>query len=442
MFEENKIVDMYRDRRAQLLASVLQQHDGGEPVLVLFADLEDHKYRFRQESSFFYLTGVQEPGSVLLIRADGFTTLYIPQYQTSRSTWMNGALQPAQRGSKEAARISVDEIIYLGQAGAGYSMSLMFNALQYEYLSTELARHISNKGVVYTLFDRRGERYVTQHIRYQNLAQGIPGLLESTRDMSEWLHRMRKTKDVIEIKSIYDAVRITSMAQESAAKMIRPSVMEYEIQSCIESVFLYFGATGPSFPSIIASGRNTTTLHYTGRKGNVREGDLVLIDIGCELEGYCADITRTYPASGMFTDRQKEVYELVLQAQTYIETMARPGMYLRNADKPELSLHHLAVQFFDYHGCSKYFLHGIGHYLGLDVHDVGDYNEPLKEGDVFTIEPGLYLASEGLGVRIEDDYVIVQDGVLCLSEALPKTVEDIENLMNMTDDEEEGTEHE
>jgi Xaa-Pro aminopeptidase len=137
----------------------------------------------------------------------------------------------------------------------------------------------------------------------------------------------------------------------------------------------------------------------------------------------------------MFTDRQAEVYTLVLQAQKYIEEQTRPGMYLYNAQIPEKSLHHLAVQFFEYHGCAQYFNHKIGHFLGLDVHDVGDTTEPLQEGDVITIEPGLYLTTEGIGVRIEDDYVVVQDGLVCLSEYIPKSIEEIEDFMNSVEKE-------
>jgi Xaa-Pro aminopeptidase len=185
----------------------------------------------------------------------------------------------------------------------------------------------------------------------------------------------------------------------------------------------------PAFPSIVASGKNGTVLHYNENKGALKDGELVVIDIGAELENYCADLTRTYPVSGSFTKRQKELYTLVLETQTYVAEQAKPGIWLKNPDKPDQSLHHLAYKFLEKRGYAKYFPHGIGHYLGLDVHDVGSYSEPLHEGDVITIEPGIYIPEESIGIRIEDNYWITKNGSVCLSENLPKEVEDIEMFM-------------
>jgi Xaa-Pro aminopeptidase len=197
-----------------------------------------------------------------------------------------------------------------------------------------------------------------------------------------------------------------------------------------------------SFPSIVASGKNGTVLHYNQNSGTVKNGDLVVVDIGAELDNYCADLTRTYPVSGTFTKRQKELYNIVLETQEHIASLAKPGMWLKNKDKVDKSLHHLAVKFLANRGYDKYFPHGIGHFLGLDVHDVGDYSVPLHEGDVITIEPGIYIAAENIGIRIEDNYWITKDGAICLSERLPKDADDIEDLMQQalsgeSDDEDE-----
>jgi Xaa-Pro aminopeptidase len=183
-------------------------------------------------------------------------------------------------------------------------------------------------------------------------------------------------------------------------------------------------------------------LHYNQNSGMVKNGDLVVVDIGAELDNYCADLTRTYPVSGAFSKRQKELYNIVLATQEHIASLAKPGMWLKNRDKADKSLHHLAVKFLATRGYDKYFPHGIGHYLGLDVHDVGDYDVPLHEGDVITIEPGIYIAAENIGIRIEDNYWITKDGAICLSENLPKDAEDIEALMQRalrgeSDDEDE-----
>jgi len=205
-------------------------------------------------------------------------------------------------------------------------------------------------------------------------------------------------------------------------------MFESEVQASIEYIFTSSGARA-AFPSIVGSGKNSTTLHYTTNGRQMSNGDLVVVDIGAESDYYCADLTRTYPVSGRFTKRQKEIYNLVLETQNYIAEIAKPGYWLNNKDKPEKSLHHLAKKFLEKRGYGQYFTHGIGHYLGLDVHDVGDYMRPLRDGDVFTIEPGIYIAEENLGVRIEDDYWIVKDSAICLSEALPKSIEDIEKFM-------------
>ena len=185
----------------------------------------------------------------------------------------------------------------------------------------------------------------------------------------------------------------------------------------------------PAFPSIVASGKNGTVLHYNQNNGTLKDGDLVVIDIGAEFNNYCADLTRTYPVSGAFSKRQKELYNIVLQAQTHIAELAKPGMWLKNNDKPDQSLHHLAVKFITDRGYGKYFPHGIGHFVGLEVHDVGDYSVPLHEGDVITIEPGIYIPEESIGIRIEDNYWITKDGSICLSEHLPKEADDIEAVV-------------
>lgn len=169
----------------------------------------------------------------------------------------------------------------------------------------------------------------------------------------------------------------------------------------------------------------------------LKNGQLIVVDIGAEIDHYCADLTRTYPVGGTFTKRQKELYTIVLECQELVASKAKPGMWLSNKEKPEQSLHHIAKKFLDERGYGKYFIHGIGHFLGIDVHDVGDVREPLRDGDVFTIEPGIYIPEENIGIRIEDNYWMVKDGVVCLSESLPKKPEDIEALMLADNESEE-----
>ena len=247
-------------------------------------------------------------------------------------------------------------------------------------------------------------------------------------DISPLIAAARRRKDVGEVEHIYRAIEITELAHDSAIQAIKDGALESEVQASLEYMIIASHAR-TSFPSIVASGKNSTILHYNENSGTMRNGDLVVVDIGAEFNNYCADLTRTYPVSGTFSKRQKELYNIVLQTQEHIALLAKPGMWLKNKDNVDKSLHHLAVKFLAKHGYDKYFPHGIGHFLGLDVHDVGDYSVPLQEGDVITIEPGIYIAQERIGIRIEDNYWITKDGAVCLSENLPKEADDIEHYM-------------
>ena len=230
------------------------------------------------------------------------------------------------------------------------------------------------------------------------------------------------------VARISRAIEITELAHEAAAQAIEPGILECEVQASLEYIMTASGSR-PAFPSIVATGKNATILHYMANEAPLASGDLVVVDIGATQDGYCADLTRTYPVSGKFTKRQLELYKIVLDTQMYIADLAKPGMYLNHADHPEQSLHHLAKAFLKKHGLDQYFVHGIGHFLGLDVHDVGNVKEPLQENDVFTIEPGVYIPEEGIGIRIEDDYLIVKKGAICLSEHLPKDPAMIEEMV-------------
>ena len=234
-------------------------------------------------------------------------------------------------------------------------------------------------------------------------------------DVSGVVHKSRRVKEDHEINLIYKAAQITSLAIQSAAKSIESGKHEFQIQAVIEYIFRETAAAVPAFPSIIATGKNTTILHSSDRNTKLHADDLVVIDIGAEYGNYASDLTRTFPVGGKFSVRQKEVYDIVLQTQKHIESLAVPGMYLNNPKLPEKSLQHQAVKFLEKYGYSKYFVHGIGHFLGLDVHDVGSGDIPLQPGDVFTIEPGIYIPQENIGIRIEDDYAMADDGVVCLS---------------------------
>jgi len=268
----------------------------------------------------------------------------------------------------------------------------------------------------------------------------VPSLLDHVKDVQLSIALQRSRKNKFEIEALFKAVELTMVAQEAAARVIKPGVKEGAIKAGIEYIFAESQGS-VAFPSIVATGKNTTVLHYHNGNAAIQPNDLVVVDIGAEYDYYCGDITRTYPASGTFTKRQREVYEAVLATHEYIATKARPGVWLKNPEKPLESLHHMAVAHLEKKGFAKYFKHGIGHYLGLDVHDVGDYTQPLEEGNVITIEPGIYIPEENIGIRIEDDYWIVADGAECLRAELPRDAESIQEMarasMEDEDDEDE-----
>lgn len=420
----NHDFSIFVSRRKDLLQAV-KQSGAQSGLIVLFAGFEDDCRSFKQESSFFYLTGIQEPGVVLVMDMQGKTTLYKPNCGDTRSQWV---FSPIELTDANAKKLGLDAIAPLGQACAGYQIHPFFPQEEYQHLIDLLANTCAQSGKIFTLCPDNASQYVTQRLLLHRLESFIPAFRENLVDISPIVAEQRRRKDMAEIEHLYKAVEITTVAQEAAAQAIKHDVLECEVQASLEYIFLASGAR-PAFPSIVGSGKNSTVLHYNVNRGTMKSGDLVVVDIGAEYDQYCADITRTYPVNGVFSKRQREVYNIVLETQEYIATIAKPGYWLRNAQNPDKSLHHLAKNFLAKKGYDKYFPHGIGHFLGLDVHDVGDYDRPLQEGDVFTIEPGIYIPEEKIGIRIEDDYWVVKDGVVCLSENLPKKPEDIEALM-------------
>jgi Xaa-Pro aminopeptidase len=228
-----------------------------------------------------------------------------------------------------------------------------------------------------------------------------------------------------EVALLRKAIDITMEAHREAAGVIAPGVFEYEVEGVLEYTFRRNGAERPAFPSIVGSGPFTTILHYDRNDRQMMDGDLVVVDIGAEYSGYAADVTRTYPVSGRFTDRQREIYQIVLDAQKAALERVRPGVAIGGPN----GVHAAAARVIAEAGYAEYFIHGTSHYLGLYVHDVGSSGRPLEAGMVLTVEPGIYLPEEGLGVRIEDDVLVTADGCKNLSAGLPRSSADVEAWM-------------
>ncbi|HEX9692909.1 MAG TPA: aminopeptidase P N-terminal domain-containing protein [Gemmatimonadales bacterium] len=361
---------------------------------------------FRQDDYFFYLTGLETEDAWLLLSVAGGErgeTLFLPARVPQRETWTGRRLGPGQ----DAVALS----------GIGEVRELQQDSLR----SAVLAALHRTGGPLYLVMrgaiDGRGE--------LEQWRAGWPDV----RDATSIINGMRAVKDAAEIAALRRAITITAQAHRAAMREMRPGMREYEVEAVIEYTFRRHGADRVAFPSIVGSGPNSTTLHYDVNRRTMAAGDLVVIDIGAEYGQYAADVTRTVPVSGTYTPRQRAVYELVLATQQTAIDSVRPGLTLRE-------LGAIATRFMREHStgvcpgddCTPYFNHGLSHWLGMRVHDVGG-RVPLAPGMVFTIEPGIYLPDEQLGVRIEDDILVTTTGAEVLSRGAPRAVDDIEALM-------------
>ncbi len=361
---------------------------------------------FRQDDYFFYLTGIEAPDAWLLIAATGSgeseSHLFLPPRDPSQEQWTGRKLG----SGPDAERLTGIENVHSIE-----SLDSTFDDLR--------ARAPEAHYAVMYAGTRDNER----------LATWARGGLE-LRNIVPALDSARLVKDAAEMTRLRRAIDITVEAQRAAMRAIRPEMFEYEIEAVIEYTFRALGADRVGFPSIVGSGPNSTTLHYDTNRRQTQSGDLVVIDIGAEYGQYSADVTRTVPLSGRYTSRQREIYELVLGAQQAAIDATRPGVTIGQLTR--IARQHIEDNSGSLCGtdsCNRYFIHGLSHWLGMRVHDVGDYSTPLAPGMVFTIEPGIYIEAEELGVRIEDDVLVTDTGAEILSGHAPRTVEDIEALM-------------
>jgi Xaa-Pro aminopeptidase len=241
-------------------------------------------------------------------------------------------------------------------------------------------------------------------------------------------------KGPTEIAFLRQAIEVSLDAQFAAFKMMRPGLWEYQVAAKMVEVHATGGSEAEAYAPIVGAGPNSTSLHYDNLGRKIQDGDIVVMDVGAQYSGYAADITRTVPANGKFTPRQREIYDIVLGAQNAALAALKPGMDM--CGKGKQSLFKISYEYINSHGkdlngrpLGQYYIHGLGHNIGLDVHDPGDSCSALKPGQVVTMEPGIYIPEENLGVRIEDDVLITETGYELLSRRLPRTAEEIEKIM-------------
>ncbi|HKP12158.1 MAG TPA: Xaa-Pro peptidase family protein, partial [Blastocatellia bacterium] len=366
----------YRARRQQLMSRI---KDGVVVVIGARADEFGEVGRFRQKNDFMYLTGVETPGSTLVLVPAGVIgerpaqeTLFIPARNLMQEKWTGPQIGPGAEGQ------------------TAFGFQEVADRKKLNDLLNELFKPGDGKPAVklYTIPGQGSTADIQRESGFvATMRQNYPGL--QVEDVAKIIAEMRKVKSAAEIALLQKAIDITGEAQRDAAAQIRPGAFEYEVQAALEAAFTRNGAERAGFPSIVGSGFYSTVLHYEQNRKKIDAGDTVVVDIGAEFSYYTADITRTYPASGKFTPRQREVYQLVLDAQRAAERAYKPGTTLAQLNQVARETIK-ASPLRDQQGSTldRYFIHGLGHWLGMDVHDVGNYSN-LPVGAVFTIEPGI-----------------------------------------------------
>ena len=408
---------LYRKRRAQLRAALATF--GEQDTIILCAAAEPRNSRFIQDSTFFYYTGINEPAAVFCIEGDGAEYLFVPSYGGVRAQWVAHELTT----ESDAKSYGVDAIRYQGDTVGGYAVRPFANQLIYKDLVAYLVERVALQGSLYVTGPGRWYGLYSEQLLWflgQHIAQFNTQLI----DMSAVVAGMRRRKDQYELFCIRQAIACTANAQRAAASMMKSGLREYSVLAAVQAAFVGSGSEFEAFPSIVATGGNATILHYLDANAELKSGDAVVVDIGATYDHYAADITRTHFVDNIMSPRQEKLYQIVLDTQAYVASLARPGMYINNHLDHERSLHHQAKAYLEKYDLAGYMPHGIGHFMGLDVHDVGDRLVPLAPGDVITIEPGVYIAAEKIGIRIEDDYLITETGVECLSSEIAKELND------------------
>lgn len=400
-------------------------------ALLLFSEIEkrrnnDCTYPFRQDSYFWYLTGFNEPNAALLLLKTEQTEkaiIFLRPRDPLLETW-NGR------------RLGVEHAPQQLNVNEAYSI---------EEFATALPKILKNLTALY---------YVPEiHTWGDKLVAESAVNFSEILDWQPMVSEMRLIKSPNEIRLMQQAGQITALGHIKAMQTTRPNCFEYEIESDILHEFNRHCARFPSYNSIVAGGNNACILHYTENDCPLNDGDLVLIDAGCEFAMYAGDITRTFPVNGKFSQPQREIYELVLKAQKRAIELLIPGNSIKQVNDEVIRIKTQGLvdlgilkgdvdTLIEQQAYRQFYMHGLGHWLGLDVHDVGSYGQDkqriLEIGMVITVEPGIYISEDadvpeqykGIGVRIEDNLLMTEYGNKILTAAAPKEIADIENLMN------------
>ncbi len=397
----------------------------------------DTNYRFRQDSDFFYLTGFEEPDAIAVVKPAETNkySLFVRPRDPEREIW-------------DGRRAGVEGAVSEFGADAAFPIADFNSKLREMLIDMEILYY--RLGV-----NRELDETIIREIAAMRGVNRKPIHAPQTIvDPASIIHEMRVVKSPEELEIMQTAADIAAEAHVEAMKAARPGMQEYQIEALIEQIFRRRGAAGPAYTSIVGGGPNATVLHYINNDAELRDGDLLLIDAGAEYKGYASDITRTFPINGRYTKAQREIYDLVLKTQMSCVEMVRPGV-----THDQLKQHSIEMltegmvelgllkgepeELIKEKKHEQFYMHGLGHMIGIDVHDVGRYyfgedSRPLEPGVVMTVEPGLYISPNtkdipeqylGIGVRIEDDVLCTNNGPRVLTNKVPKQADEIEALM-------------
>ena len=409
----------YIKRREQLLKSLPDNS-----VLILFSGIAhkasaDSEYPFQVNTNFYYLTGIKQENSSLIIAKidqEQFVYLFIDPFDENKEKWTGRKLKV-----EDATKISgIKSILFSDHLESKvddlFAKTSSYGDVEHVYLDLETELYIAKK---YTTEEYKIDLEQKYGIKIENIFTDIV--------------KMRMVKDDDEIKALKQSINLTNKALNAIMKSLKEGMYEYQVANSFECVSKDQKAR-LSFPTIAAYGKNATILHYPDLDSKIKDGHLLLLDLGANLTGYCADISRTYPVSGSFNILQKQIYEIVLAANKAVIDYIRPGLSL--AELQAFTIEFMANRLLEEHlidtkeEISKYYYHNVSHHLGLDTHDQSLRELKLVPGNVITVEPGLYFAKYGIGIRIEDNIVVTESGALNLSSDIIKEVKDIEKFMN------------
>lgn len=417
----------YTERRARLASQV------DAPIILWgFTGREESSqdYIFAQEENFYYLTGHNEEGAGLIL----LPTAQDPHGAAAGASW-NGPREilflPAKNPGKEkwnGIRMSPSDSGI--EARTGFASVKPF---------PEMRATVENLAKLYPAFYTilPYEKELGGYPHEKAVADWLQLAAPKTalKDVRAQIAAMRPVKSPTEVAFLKQAIDLSVDSHLEAMKMMRPGLYEYQVAAKMVEVHAMGGSESEGYAPIVGAGPNSTALHYDKLSRKIEDGDIVVMDVGAQYSGYSADITRTIPANGKFTARQREIYEIVLGAQNAALAAIKPGAHFSCRGKKD-GLFNIAYDYINSHGkdregrpLGQYFIHGLGHNIGLNVHDPGDYCSPLQPGMVVTVEPGIYIPEENLGVRIEDDVLITESGYKLLSEKLPRNPDEIEQIM-------------